>query len=95
MEGALGLARLMQTFHFKDELHLSPAKNVCDNGNFGVAVDNQAIVWISQRWVPHCALLTNFKQELFEQFQGKFSSMVISIVAGSNRNSLNVDILPY
>ena len=91
----MGLARLMQTFHFKDELHLSPAKNVCDNGNFGVAVDNQAIVWISQRWVPHCALWTNFKQELFEQFQGKFSRMVISIVAGSNHNCLNVDISPY
>ena len=32
---------------------------------------------------------TNFIQELFEQFQGKFSRMVISIVAGSNHNWLN------
>ena len=42
------------------------------------------------------ALWTNIKQVLlFEQFQGKFSRMVISIDVGSNHNCLNVDISPY
>ncbi len=32
----------------------------------------------------------NFKQELFEQFHGKFSRMGICIVANSNHTCLNV-----
>ena len=95
VEGALGLACLKQTFLLKDELHLSPPEMSATMGIFGVAVDNQAIVWISQQWVPHCARWTNFKQELWKQFQGKCPRMVISIVAGSNHKCLHVDILSY
>jgi hypothetical protein len=35
-----------------------------------------------------CALRANFKQELFEQFQGKFSRINICIVAYSNNQYL-------
>ena len=52
VEGALGLACLKQTFLLKDELHLSPPEMSATMGIFGVAVDNQAIVWICQQWVP-------------------------------------------
>ena len=58
-------------------------------------MDDQAIVWISQRWVPHCTLWTNFKQEFLKQFQGKCSRMVISIVAGFNHKCLHADISSY
>ena len=89
VEGALGLARLTQTFLLKDVLHVGPAEMSVMMGILALLWTVKPLYGFLSNGFP-IALQTNFKRELFEQFQGKFYRMAISIVAGSNHKFLNI-----
>jgi hypothetical protein len=97
VEGTLGLARLMQTFLFKDKLHLSPTEIYVTMGIMTLPWTIKPLYGFLSDGFPieHCGLTLNRRS--LSSFNVSFLewSFPSLPVAGSNHICLNVDISPY